>query len=228
MGQHGKRVATAVSLLLLLLLLFLFRDEVTLLLNNAGEAKELMARLGWWGPILLIVINVVQIVIAPIPGYAVYIGAGFLFGTLWGGIWGSIGLLLGGMVAMAVGRQLGRPFVQWLVGVETLNRWEKVTHSDNALVWGVILLSPIGDAPFLLAGLSRVRFRTIFVLTIITRVPAAFAAAAVGAGVVVLTWWQILLIVVVLAIPFWFVSRRQEQITDWFYRQTARLAKRPF
>lgn len=225
--MDSKTIATAVILLAFILFGIMYRQEIAALLNNGEEARAFMAGLGVWGPLLLIVINIVQIVIAPIPGYAVYIGAGFLFGALWGGIWGSVGLLLGGMVAMAVGRFLGRPIVQRLIGEETLTRWEKVARSDSALVWGVILLSPIGDAPFLLAGLSSIRFGTILWLTVITRVPAAFAVAAMGAGAVELSWWQMMLIVVVLALPFWLVSRHQDEVTNWFYAQTARLAKRP-
>ena len=103
-------------------------------------------------------------------GYGVYLAAGWLYGFWWGGVWGSIGLLLGGMSAMYIGRRFGRPLVIRMIGAGTLARWERLTHSDSSLVWFGILLSPIGDAPFMLAGLASVRFRKILLLAIITRV----------------------------------------------------------
>lgn len=225
--KHGQTVLTAVILLTIIILLILFREQVTELFDNADRAKTFFRNLGFWGPFLLILINIVQTVIAPIPGYAVYIGAGFIYGTLWGGIWGAVGMLLGGMTAMAVGRNLGRPVVQRIIGKATLERWEKVAHSDSTTVWALILLSPIGDSPFLLAGLSKVRYRTIFILTLIVRAPTTFAASAVGAGAVALTWWQLILIIGLVSVPFIIISRYQEAITDWFYNYTERLAKRP-
>ena len=35
-------------------------------------------------------LNAVQIVIAPIPGYVLQVAAGFLFGPFWGGVWGIL------------------------------------------------------------------------------------------------------------------------------------------
>jgi uncharacterized membrane protein YdjX (TVP38/TMEM64 family) len=205
---------------------WLYGDQLGSLIQDREALQAFVTHLGWWGPIGLIIINITQIVIAPIPGYAVYVVAGWLYNWLWGGVWGSTGLLLGGMTAMTIGRNLGRPIVQRLIGVETLARWESIIHSDSILVWGVILLSPIGDAPFLLAGLSQVGFLKILALTIITRVPAAFLAAALGAGAVVLTWWQIMLITLALALPMGLTYRYQTQIMDWFEERARRLAEK--
>lgn len=182
-------------------LLAVARDQATL--------QTFIQQIGWWGPAVLIGVNVLQIVIAPIPGYAVYLAAGYLYGPWWGGLWGSLGLLAGGMAAMAVARRLGRPLVVRLIGAETLTRWGAATHSDNVWVWGAILLSPIGDAPFLLAGLARISYGKILLLTIITRVPAAFAAAAIGAGAVQLSGWRLTLIALALAIPLLLLQRGQ-------------------
>lgn len=182
-------------------LLALLRDQATL--------QTFIYNIGWWGPAVLIAVNILQIVIAPIPGYAVYLAAGFLYGVWWGGLWGSLGLLAGGMAAMFVARRLGRPLVVRLIGAETLARWEAATHSDSVWVWGAILLSPIGDAPFLLAGLSGVSYGKILLLTILTRLPAAFAAAAIGAGALHLSGWQLALIVLALAIPLLLLQRGQ-------------------
>lgn len=221
--DHRRSTITAVIILVAALLLFIYYEPLMYALGDADRVHDLIAQLGLWGPLALILINIIQIVIAPIPGYAVYLAAGYLYGWVWGGLWGSIGLLAGGMLAMYVGRQWGRPLVQRIIGSDTLAHWEQVAHSDSLLVWGAIFLSPIGDVPFLLAGLSRVSFRRIFVLAVVTRVPAAFAAAAIGSGAMQLTGWQITAVIVALAIPMMLLSRYQDALTDWFFVQTQQL-----
>ncbi|MEZ4662693.1 MAG: VTT domain-containing protein [Caldilineaceae bacterium] len=178
-----------------------YRQELSPVLQDPTAMQAFIAALGWWGPLALIALNILQIVIAPIPGYAVYLIAGYLYGAFWGGVWGSLGLLLGSMCAMFVARRLGRPLVERLIDSKTLKRWESTLHSDSWWVWGVLLLSPIGDAPFLLAGLSSIPYSKILVLTLVTRVPMAFAAAALGAGVLHLAVWQVPLIAFLLLIP---------------------------
>lgn len=171
----------------------LWRQLHTLLTDEVA-LQAAVDRLGWLGPLALIAFNALQIIIAPVPGYVVQLAAGFLYGPFWGGIWAAVGLFIGGLSAMWLGRRLGRPLVERMVGTAQLQRWESVIHSENIYIWFILLLGPTGDAPFYLAGLARVRFLHIALITACIRMPSVFVAAAVGAGVVTLTWWQLTLI----------------------------------
>jgi uncharacterized membrane protein YdjX (TVP38/TMEM64 family) len=159
------------------------RDEAAL--------QAAIAELGWLGPLALILINVLQIVIAPIPGYVMQAAAGYLYGPFWGGIWGSIGLLAGAMLAMGLARTFGRPLVERFVGPERLEHWEDVTYSTSTLVWFILLAAPTGDLPYFLAGLAHVSYWKIFALTLLIRVPFTFLVAAAGAGMWTVTGWQL-------------------------------------
>jgi uncharacterized membrane protein YdjX (TVP38/TMEM64 family) len=192
--RFSTRLKVILALALALIaawVLWRFGGDILTLVEDESALRAWVSSLGWIGPLALVGVNVLQIVVAPIPGYAVYFVAGYLFGSVWGSIWGSVGLLAGGMTAMWLARIYGRPFVERMLGAERMARWERHTHSDSTWVWGLLLLSPVGDTPYLLAGLSTVGFRKVLLLTIITRVPFAVAAAAVGAGLMYLTWWQI-------------------------------------
>ena len=210
--RHSHALVLMILLAGLVAVYWLYGERIMGVLGDQDALKTFVVELGWWGPVALIGINIMQIIVAPIPGYFVYIVAGFLYGSLMGGIWGSIGMVLGGTLAMFVGRTLGRPLVLRIIGEHTLHRWEEATRSDSTLVWGALLLSPIGDAPFLLAGLSRVSYTKIIVLTIVTRVPAAFIAAAVGSGALHLTIAQVTLLVAALAVPVLLMARYQRRI----------------
>ena len=219
---HGRTWAALALVPLAGWLAWQFGPGLWALVRDEAALRGFITRLGWLGPLALIVINAVQIVMAPIPGYLVQGASGFLFGPLWGGVWGSTGLLIGAMLAMLLARVYGRPLAERFVGEERLARWESTTHSDSTLVWWLILMAPVGDIVYFLAGLSQVSFVKILALTLISRVPFTFLVAAAAAGVTFLPWWQLVLILLVFVLLFWITTRHQERLFRWIDRQVGR------
>ena len=215
-----RRTWAALALLPLMgWLAWRFGPGLWALVRDEAALRGYIAHLGWLGPLALVVINAVQIVVAPIPGYLVQGASGLLFGPLWGGVWGSFGLLIGATLAMLLARLYGRPLAERFVGEERLARWEGTTHSDSALVWWLILMAPVGDIVYFLAGLSRVSIVKILALTLISRVPFVFLVAAAAAGITFLSWWQLVLILLALVLLFWITTRYQERLLRWIDRQ---------
>lgn len=208
------------------LLLWWQGPELWQMVQDEQALAEWIARLGWWGPVMLIGVNAAQIVIAPIPGYVMQIAAGFLYGAWWGGLYGAVGLLLGSSLAFGLARRYGRPSAARFVGAERLDRWERVTHSTSTLVWFVLLLGPTGDLPYFLAGLARVSYFKILIITLFVRVPSAFVVAATGAGVVALNWWQLLLIFGGLFTMLFVFLRYQDALVNRADRFVARQLQR--
>jgi uncharacterized membrane protein YdjX (TVP38/TMEM64 family) len=200
---------------ILLVALFWIGPRVWQLAQDEKLLSAWVTGLGWWGPLALVALNAIQIVVAPIPGYVAQVAAGFLFGPFWGGVWSSVGLVIGATIAFWLARFYGRPWVGRLVGHERLAQWERVSHSSSFLVWLVLLLGPIGDIPYFLAGLSPVPFAKILIITLAVRVPSTFVVAAAGAGVLMLMWWQVAILMVVLLGLLFLFFRHQEQIVRW-------------
>jgi uncharacterized membrane protein YdjX (TVP38/TMEM64 family) len=203
------------TVLVVLVALVWIGPQLWQLVQDQESLEAWVAELGWLGPVALVAINALQIIIAPIPGYVSQLAAGYLFGPFWGGVWSSLGLILGASAAFWLARLYGRPLVGRLVGEDRLARWEHVTHSDSTFLWIVLLLGPVGDIPYFLAGLAHVSFIKILAITLIIRVPSTFVVTAAGAGVMLLNWWQIaLLVIALLGLTFVFI-RYQEQIIRW-------------
>lgn len=212
-GTERRRLTfLGVAILLCTLGIWLYGQELWMLVQDEQALEAFIIRLGWFGPLALVLLNMVQIIVAPIPGYVMQLAAGFLYGPVWGGLWGSVGLLSGAMLAMWLSRVFGRPVVTRLVGSERVARWEQVTHSDSVLLWFVLILTPTGDLPYFLAGLSHVRFRTIFWLTLAIRVPTTFVVAAAGAGVMLLSPWQLVLAAAALVVLLILFLRYQHDL----------------
>ncbi len=179
--------------------------------------EKSVEQMGWYGPVVLVLLNTVQIVIAPIPGYVVQVAAGYLYGPFWGGVYGSVGMLLGATIAFWLARIFGRPLVERLVGKGQLEKWEDGTHSTSTVVWFLLLLGPTGDIPYFLAGLSSVSYVKIIVITSFLRVPAVFLAAAAGA--MTIPWWQLIVIYSILAGIAVIFLRYQNRLRLWMSRQ---------
>ncbi len=182
------------------------------ILQDETALEGFIARLGAWGPLALVAINAAQIVVAPLPGYVMQAAAGYLYGPVWGGVWGATGLIVGAMLAMGLARFFGRPLAEQLVGAGRLGRWERVTFSTSMVVWFAILLAPTGDLPYFLAGLARVSFAKILLLTLVIRVPSTMVVAAAGAGVWLLPGWQLALLLAALGAATVLAMRYQERL----------------
>jgi len=153
-------------------------------LGNEQQIQSWLDRIGPWGPLGLIVLNALQVIVAFVPGYAMSIASGFLYGFPVGAIYGALGMALGGLVAMALARAFGRPLVVRMVGGQRLQRWEEVAHLNSLPIWFLLMLGPFGDVPYYIAGLTTIAFWKIIVIALALRTPSVMVTAAVGAGLV--------------------------------------------
>lgn len=172
------------ALLTVVALAWWFRDSLREHWSNLPEARSWLQSLGPLGALIFIAINALQIVVAPIPGYVVQLAGGWVFGVWRGALYGLMGLAVGATLAMSLSRALGRPFVSRMFGDERLARWEHMTRADRPWLWAALLLAPIGDLPYFLAGLSRFPIPRLVLTAVVVRSPSVILAAAVGAGAV--------------------------------------------
>ncbi|MDM8526581.1 VTT domain-containing protein [Anaerolineales bacterium HSG24] len=139
--------------------------------GDAFALRTWMERLGIWGPIVYFLLNVAQIVVAPIPGYPVQVLGGVLFGVTLGSICAVGGMVAGGTLAAWLGRKLGRGWLEKQVGAEELERWSETVNIDSFWTWWAILLIPLGDIPYFFAGLSKIPLRKFALSILLSRGP---------------------------------------------------------
>jgi uncharacterized membrane protein YdjX (TVP38/TMEM64 family) len=134
-----------------LLVLLLLIGGLTLLFYESGlihfflNKKRLLAfldSLGPWAFAGFIVLQVFQVVAAPIPGEVTGILGGFLYGPLLGVLLSTIGLTLGSFIAFALARAFGRPFVDKFVAKSTMERFDYLLHHKGAFLVFLLFLIP--------------------------------------------------------------------------------------
>jgi uncharacterized membrane protein YdjX (TVP38/TMEM64 family) len=147
---------------------------------NPAEVRAWMEQAGPLAPLAFFALNVVQIVVAPIPGYPVQVLGGILFGVVFGSIITVGGMVAGGVLAAWLGRRLGRPWLARRLGEDKLQAWSNAAHVNSFWTWWVILLIPLGDIPYFLAGLSGIRLSVFALAILASRGP--FTVLIVWAG----------------------------------------------
>jgi uncharacterized membrane protein YdjX (TVP38/TMEM64 family) len=130
--------------------------------ERLGELRQWIASLGKWGPLAFIVFYVLAVV-AALPGSALTVVAGAIFGSVSGVILVSIAATLGASLAFLIARYFARDAAaRWLSQKEKFRRLDQLTEEHGAVIVALTRLVPI--FPFNLLnygfGLTRVPFWT--------------------------------------------------------------------
>ncbi len=147
----GVVVAGIILLLYALDLFRLFMDRDRLLsLIEGHRAYAIFIFLG---------LQVIQVMVAILPGEVTGFVGGILFGPLWGIVFSTLGLTLGSWIAFRLARLVGRPVVEIFVSQETIKRYDYVLkHKGMFLVFLMFLIPGFPkDILCYLLGLGHMR-----------------------------------------------------------------------
>ncbi|RJQ21442.1 MAG: TVP38/TMEM64 family protein [Nitrospiraceae bacterium] len=89
-----------------------------------------------------ILLQILQVVAAPIPGEVTGFLGGFLYGTLLGLILSTVGLTIGSLINFWLTKTFGRPFVDRFVSKGTIERYDYLLHHKGAFLVFLLFLIP--------------------------------------------------------------------------------------
>ncbi len=104
--------------------------------------RAFVESLGPFGFLGFILLQIVQVVAAPIPGEVTGLLGGFLYGTVLGVVLSTIGLTIGSYIAFALARTFGRPFVERFVDKRVMKRFDYLLHHRGAFLVFLLFLIP--------------------------------------------------------------------------------------
>ncbi len=171
--------------------MWLWWDPILELVADREALREWVAHLGPWGPVVTICLNVLQVLVAPIPGQFVGVMNGYLYGIVAGTLYSMIGLILGTAMAMVLARRYGRPLVERLVSQAQVDRWDAITDRQGPWFFFLVFLFPFvpDDVTAFLIGLSPLSLPRMLVLVTLGRLPGVFVSSWVGARASQLPLW---------------------------------------
>jgi uncharacterized membrane protein YdjX (TVP38/TMEM64 family) len=130
--------------------------------EKLGALREWIRSLGAFGPVVFAGLYILG-VLAGIPGSALTIAAGGLFGSLLGVILVSLASTIGASLAFLIARYFAREAIaNWLSKREKFQRLDGMTEAHGAMIVAITRLIPIFPFNFLNYGfgLTKIPFRT--------------------------------------------------------------------
>lgn len=146
---------------------------------------ELITSQGPLGVLILLGMQLLQIIVAFIPGEVVQIAAGMMYGPLWGSVVILVGCVLSSMVVYELVHKLGAPFVRSMVGEKQLLKFRQFELSGKFGVTVFILFLIPGfpkDVLTYIVPLSDMNLRTFLLLSTIGRTPGVIISTYAAAG----------------------------------------------
>lgn len=175
-----------------LILIYIFQKTgFFAMVRTPSELQTYIEKSGAWMPILYILLQYLQVVILPIPSVVSTVAGVALFGPLKTAIYSLIGIVFGSFTAFFIGRKLGNKAVSWIIGEETLVKWQKKLKGKDSLFLTVMFLLPVfpDDILCFIAGLSSMSSAYFIVMILISRLLAIFATCYSVEFIPLNTWW---------------------------------------
>jgi uncharacterized membrane protein YdjX (TVP38/TMEM64 family) len=140
----NKRLILRVFFLLLLIILSVYifiHYDLYLLFKDKDKLLNFI-RSYPYDQFIFILIQIVQVVAAPIPGELTGIIGGIIYGPFWGTLYSTIGLTLGSWIAFMLARFFGEPLLENVVKKEVFEKFDHFMEHQGIAVSLILFLVP--------------------------------------------------------------------------------------
>jgi len=150
--------------------------------HDRPQLKRLITSFGPYSPLVYIFVQIMQVVIAPIPGGAVEFIGGYLFGVKAGFVYSMIGLLLGSWAAFSIARIFEKLAVEKLVSPQTMKKFGYLIGREGVILSFLLFLIPgfPKDALCYILGLTPMHTGIFLFISVVGRIPGTLIACLQG------------------------------------------------
>ena len=187
MKKWVKTLLYIIGVVIFGVLIYYMIPFTQLLMTEEGRnlINDKISSYGAFAPLVFILVEILQIIAAFIPGAPIEVMSGVLFGKFWGIIWCDVGVFLGTVIVFYLVRTFGRPLVFKLFPKEKLDT-VKILNDEKKLTLTIFILFIIPGTPkdFLtyIAGLTKIKPLKFFLIATIARTPPMICSVLVGAN----------------------------------------------
>ncbi len=138
-----------------------------------------------WGIVVFLVLQIIQIVVALIPGGIIQIIAGVAFGGFWGTLLSVIGCLMGSFIVFSLVRRFGKPIVEAFIDSKGIKEFSFLTDAKKLEMMVFILFLIPGipkDALTYIAPLTKIKISVFLTLATLARIPAMIMSCVFGSS----------------------------------------------
>lgn len=187
-----KKIQLITKLCLLLILAIIgtiaavrYAPQIIKLATNPDDLKAMLSSYGSVGIVIFILIQIIQVIIAFLPGDVTQLAGGYIYGTILGTLYSTVGITLGSVIVFFTARFLGYSLLNLFISKELFEKFSFLINSPKAeMTMFIIFLIPGMPKDFLtyIAGVTPIKPMTFLALTSIARFPALFISTYIGAN----------------------------------------------
>ena len=216
-----KKIIFPIIILALITFVLLIRKDYSFfsLFNDMERLKEYILSYGNLAPVIFGIIQFLQVIISPIPGNLTTLAGGALFGFWQSLAISSVSIILASLAAFGIARIFGRPFVEWILGKERVDKYFNTITKNTKIIFVLIILLPFfpDDIICFIAGISGMSWGFFILTMLIARPPGLIVSALVGSrglSLPIWAWIAIFLFAVVVVLAYIRVKRYLDSKKD--------------
>jgi len=151
-------------------------------LHNRHQLKVIIRSFGPYSPLAYILLQIIQVIVAPIPGGAIEFLGGYLFGVKAGFFYSMIGLVLGSWIAFRLARIFEKLAVEKFVSPQTLKKFDYLIGHEGLILSFLLFLIPgfPKDALCYVLGLTPMHKGIFLIISTVGRIPGTLMACLQG------------------------------------------------
>lgn len=179
-------VSAVVVLILTALLTYFVFVEFRKFGSTPEQFRDFVQSFGWSGRLVALGVQILQVIIALIPGEAVEIGLGYAFGAIEGTLICYAGNIIAATVIFMLTRKLGIKFVEIFVSREKIDEIRFI-NTEKKLKRTIFILFFVPGIPkdivTYFVGLTKIKLHEFLILSSIARIPSV-VSSTIGGSVV--------------------------------------------
>jgi uncharacterized membrane protein YdjX (TVP38/TMEM64 family) len=181
-----KRLLLRILLLLILIGLaayLFFHFDLIRFFQDKNQILQFIKSYHPYDELVFIILQIIQVVAAPIPGELSGIIGGYLYGPFWGTVYSTIGLTIGSWLAFLLARFFGEPLLEKVVSKEVFEKFEHFMEHKGLLVSFLLFLIPGFPKDYLcyIMGVSLIPTGTFILISTTGRIFGTIMLSFVGA-----------------------------------------------
>lgn len=173
-----------VAVLVLLGIIFFLRDKIHFIqvFSDKNLFMKEIESYGIMAPLVFVLVQALQVLIAPVPGEVSGLVGGYIFGAFKGFILSSFALTLGSLINFTLARYAGKDIVRKIVPEKYFMKFDRFFSEEGKIFVFALFLFPGFPKDYfcLFLGITNIRFSLFIFFALVGRMPGTILLSIQG------------------------------------------------
>ncbi len=210
-------------LLLLIITTFVILNQKNIFrdLSDFDKVKNLIINAGKTGYIIFCLIQIIQVVILPVPAFIFYLVGTAIYGPTLSFLLSYISVIIGSVINFFIGRIFGKKVIGWCVGNQLAEKYRYILGNKGYMPFIIMQILPFfpDDILCMIMGMSSISFLFYFIIILLVKPVYIAIVCYFGNGnIIPFSGWGIpvwILIILLLILLYIIFTKYQNQIEKY-------------